>query len=661
MDIINFTETQKLYLVFENGAINEFYSDHVKKSCFYENYIKEIIFENFYESQPENISHNKIYYKTFFAEFLNLKHDQLSNYNIMSSDDVEILYREFVDYLNLNLPNITVKAQELKVTTKNFEVIEKTYFEETSNVKDKYYLLLHCNLINIIIDYLILKNFTLEKNFRYILGERPEYFISNQIKCQPKNIIIFSPNLEKIYEYKKLGTWTAFISKYVITTFHKEIKQKKSLKELDRETSIFQENFNDQHYIMDLGKANKNFLIKYGRFFDFASLSFNSLNNYFQYIIEINLQSRNENNANTEKLKAKIKEINPVRVMILVKNLFKYREFLRGFEYYKSDNEIFYQSYCGADEEQYMALNGEFDVVFCKLTRDGELKYFENLLKTINDYISKNPQIYNANNLENMDYFNDRGKMIDILNQVVKKGENITKQHKTNIIVPRSNLVRLENIDTTEKFKNFLKENNLNLPIILKLTGPGENFDHLMSSIVSEKGIDNYISHIVEFGKNDINKIEILVQSFFNHGGKVIKSYYLNGKAHNFLRPSLPDMKEEYSLAFEEFKNGYFNFYTSDLVSKKFENIWSQLHIEQNLEQIIDYEYLNKMCKIFELESNKTLFGLDFLYNKEMNEYSLIDCNYFPGYKEFKGIFAPYLKEHILNYYSQFKSNHLIS
>ena len=64
---------------------------------------------------------------------------------------------------------------------------------------------------------------------------------------------------------------------------------------------------------------------------------------------------------------------------------------------------------------------------------------------------------------------------------------------------------------------------------------------------------------------------------------------------------------------------------------------------------------MEEVSKLFETYSKKTLFGLDFIFDLKNNNYSLIDCNYFPGYKEIEKEFGKHLTEHINYYHSKNK------
>jgi len=93
------------------------------------------------------------------------------------------------------------------------------------------------------------------------------------------------------------------------------------------------------------------------------------------------------------------------------------------------------------------------------------------------------------------------------------------------------------------------------------------------------------------------------------------------------------------------------------LISEKFYDLFKHLPVNDSIEKKINVNFLQEICDVFEKESGKTLFGLDFLYNEKNNIYSVIDCNYFPGYKETNNEeFCKLLKNHIITYYEDFKN-----
>lgn len=634
-----------LDIVIHDGGLNSIYDEFKNKFMLYDDLLSSIIEFNYNSeensNQEKNLNTLKI--NEVIKSFSNLNKN--TNSIIFNNQELNELCAKFNCHLNYCFANSERKSKtELLINSKNFESAE---IELISRYDGKNIILLHDNLVSLLADYIVLKNLNLDENFIFVYNNKHENQTEfmNLILKSPKNCIFYSRYLEILFEYKCYGVWTVYLTSYIFTTEHKIKKNKNN----ENHTSQSDRVFDNLEYINSINESNKNFMRKKGRFFDFAHISFNCSFNYLKLIHEVN-QQNTDSKADLVKLQERINESNPIKVLILAKALFKFREFQRSLEYYVSDERIIYNFYCGFDQLEEFHLNGEFEIIFFKITRTPEIEYFSELSKTALVITKRNPKIYLANPADNLEYFNDRGEMVKWLNHIAGKTSDLTAEFKTELIIPDSKLVNLKLINSKENFRKFLQENNLNLPLILKIDG--SFLDHYMCSIVADKGIDNFIEY---FNNNTANgfedKINILIQSFFNHGGKVIKSYFINKTAYTYIRPSLPDMLEEYCSTIKEFENGYFCFCTPDLVSKKFEEFTKKFHIDNEIDKKIDYNFLQKICSVFEKESEKTLFGLDFLYNSEKNVYSLIDCNYFPGYKEFKGGLGKIIKEHLLNYY----------
>lgn len=145
-----------------------------------------------------------------------------------------------------------------------------------------------------------------------------------------------------------------------------------------------------------------------------------------------------------------------------------------------------------------------------------------------------------------------------------------------------------------------------------------------------------------------------MLQSFVNHGGYVTKLYRSNRESQIFFRPSLPDASLDLTEKFEQYKNGYFKISTDQLLSENYIEFWKKLSNDRDIENLVNKEYLVALSEIFENFSESTLFGLDFIYDKIKNEYYIIDCNEFPGYKEINNIFNDILIKHIVSYYEEF-------
>jgi len=83
----------------------------------------------------------------------------------------------------------------------------------------------------------------------------------------------------------------------------------------------------------------------------------------------------------------------------------------------------------------------------------------------------------------------------------------------------------------------------------------------------------------------------------------------------------------------------------------------SKFKNKEDLQELVNIEYLHNISDIFQEFSNKTLFGLDYLYDFTNKTYYLVDCNNFPGYKELDREFNIHLTKHVISYYYKHLQN----
>jgi len=144
------------------------------------------------------------------------------------------------------------------------------------------------------------------------------------------------------------------------------------------------------------------------------------------------------------------------------------------------------------------------------------------------------------------------------------------KSIKTELIFPNSKYVSIKLLLDYEENKKFLKENSIDLPIIIKFQSERKEICHQMVLVITDNGLKN----LPEFVKNfDLNNTFCVVQKFANHGGCVLKLYRFNNGSKTYCRPSIPDMFEYYETKFEEFNRGYFTFKTEELLSNRILNL----------------------------------------------------------------------------------------
>ena len=253
-------------------------------------------------------------------------------------------------------------------------------------------------------------------------------------------------------------------------------------------------------------------------------------------------------------------------------------------------------------------------------------------------------EIFFCNNTENTKLFLSRGKQIEMITNFIKE------YNSTKVVLPKSIEEPYLNIETFEKFNEFINKNNLKYPLMLKFTGDRKKYEHLIINIVCEEGLKNFVEYFKEYTCDDNKeKIKIVIQQFVNHGGYVIKLYRINNKSYFYYRPSFPDSKKEFINKYEEYKRSFLELSTSELVTNEYKEFWKKVNgVNDNYKDNVDEQFLSEVGENFEKYSGDSLVGLDFLLDINKGIYYLIDINQFPGYKELFNDFHDILEEHII-------------
>jgi inositol-1,3,4-trisphosphate 5/6-kinase/inositol-tetrakisphosphate 1-kinase len=263
------------------------------------------------------------------------------------------------------------------------------------------------------------------------------------------------------------------------------------------------------------------------------------------------------------------------------------------------------------------------------------------------------------NSNKNLINVNKRDLMIEFLLNFCNcaKLKTVQEKYSTEVLVPHCYPVEYKEIYELYQFENFINEKNLTLPLIIKYSGPRTDFNHLLITIITPEGLSNYVEFFKNYAKGFKDEISMVIQSYVNHGGYVIKLYRISDKAVIYLRPSLPDVTEELTKTCEEYSKGYYQIYTNDLVTPEYKKFWMKLSNNDKIKISKNDEFLDKIAKLFEDYSEMSLFGLDFLYDIKENKYYVVDVNYFPGYKELVPEFNDVIIDHVVKYFKIFKEN----
>jgi hypothetical protein len=589
-----------LNLIFLEGGLNNIYSEYKNQIIDYESLLQEIIKFNFGQNFQKILDD-----ELFYGEFLEINKGKFTSKNkyeyFFKKNELELneLYYSFVEYLNEKNKNLHLNSnynnenlaeiKELKINPKNFQVLEKEFLlKNLEKFPEGKYHLAHDSLLNLLIDYIILKNFHLENLFNLIINpfnsnenlsenklikidnvnDTNNTNYNNEIENEnfyPKNFIFFSYIAEKLYKFYKRGNWIIFLTTFIyIELNNSNIYLRKKIDEI---------NLNNKNFIIEINKKEKEIEKEKekeiekekekekGNFFNFSINFYTCLLNYFPLIHEINKIS-NKKISDFSLLNEKINQLKPIRIFIYIKTLFKNREFIRSAYYYISDFDIFYESSVGFDEIENFYLNFDskekienLNVLFYKLNSE-KIEEKDKLIQTSNFFIKKFPKIYLINNLENLEDFSNKDKMVNLLNRLVNrsKTQEILKEYNLKLFVPKSKEIKFSIVNSKEKFLNFIESNNFGYPLVLKFTGMGKKFEHFISVLLNGDCVGNYVDFIKGYiygNENNIqnnnnsnnnenqdqdDKIDILFQSFFNHHGKFIKLYWVNNQSIIFIR-----------------------------------------------------------------------------------------------------------------------------
>lgn len=193
-----------------------------------------------------------------------------------------------------------------------------------------------------------------------------------------------------------------------------------------------------------------------------------------------------------------------------------------------------------------------------------------------------------------------------------------------------------------------MKQENLDFPVIIK---PDQCEVHKMFLILSESGIKKFVN--VNNLKMLVNNKHFLVQKMIKHDGLMFKNFFINKKSYTFIRPSLPNLEGK-NLEIAHFKDNCFTFKNEFLYNKEDDSFWNSIENfqEEKLLADVNYQLIDYISTHFAHQMDINLFGLDYLYDKETKTYYILECNYFPSYRELKEKLSNEFTEHIFGYHN---------
>ena len=469
-------------------------------------------------------------------------------------------------------------------------------------------------------EYKILKYLKLEENFIFKLKTQ---LIIEIAQC-PKNYIVLSENCLVLQEFQSFGTWTGLLVIFVLSSLDLSgIYYNQIMKNIE--------------------------IIKAGFMPNFTSTTFFQQKYLYKVIFEL-INEYQDINCKSDIFEKKLDK--KLICVTAIRTSFKYSDYKKHRFILSNEDCIFYPHLGGND----ISINKKFNVLLNRIIYEADFLNYRVLLDNMVDYVSKNKEVLLIDNLKNLDGFLLRDKMVELLQRFINLDsvKKVNEKYKVKLAFPTSQYASLKMLVNYNEFKSYLTHHNIDLPIIIKFQSESREISHQMLLIISDNGLKNVHEFVQNF---DLEKTFCVIQKYSNHGGEVLKLYRYGNHSKTYFRPSIADLFPECEQKYEEFSRGYFKFRTEDLLSKKILELWNKFDKPVNFKSEINEIYLDEVSSIFQELSEKTLFGLDFLYDYKNKIYFVIDCNNFPGYKEIEKTFWKELTSHINFYFIKHKNN----
>lgn len=480
----------------------------------------------------------------------------------------------------------------------------------------------HENPLMLLLDELILSTCDCSFDHKFVTTNE----LIDKIKAEgfAKDNIVLNNSIESLLKFHQLGCWTVLLTDIIFS--HEDVEG-----DLNENASEF----------CKIKTANLDYLKQNLKFFSFASNNFYQLHFYYNEIRKVN-NEHSELVAKPHHLNEKINKISPVRVLLCTRTLRRSQEFKKQ-RYYISDEKVLYMSHIGGDD---VSVNGKFDTILSKAVEVKDLQLYKSLFENIVSY-SKLNNVSMLNNLQTLDKFVEKDLQGEFLEEFCKEESVVKMSHQFdhNLAYPSSQVIPMTTLQNKELFFKFLDESKMAFPLVIKYKGKSTFYKHLISFIFNKDCYDKFIS---EFGGEESEGVNCVVQTFVNHGGKVFKLYRICGENYIDMRSSLPDISPELQA---NFPDGFWTFKTIELESEKYVNMLDQYRKNSDKLQSLDHKVLFRFAEAFEEFSKYTLFGLDFMFDYLSGGIYIIDCNSLPGYK-IKIDIAGKLRDHVVKYTS---------
>lgn len=328
-------------------------------------------------------------------------------------------------------------------------------------------------------------------------------------------------------------------------------------------------------------------------------------------------------------------------VLVLVRSLFRKKDFYKVY-FFISKGEVLYKYHIGGND---VHVNDPFHMVNSKMGKIDDRIHYKELLQSVDTVSSHEKSIFLLNSCSDLTIFQDKLKMNSLILDLLSS-EKLKFTHSTYSLCFDIDLCLSSEIIYDQIESKALA--CLSFPFILKFGGLNTDDHHKTIIVLSSKGLSQVVENEIH-NSNCIDEakkgmINLIIQEYVE-SKYVIKAYRINRRTFFIKR------KLNQQMTIEKVREIGFLSINNKINEKSIGDISSNDIISSDIQKEIEI-----IMEIFERKTKKNLFGLDFLLEEPRKErLFLIDCNYFPGYKELKSSISQLMREHCLEYYKEFK------
>ena len=286
---------------------------------------------------------------------------------------------------------------------------------------------------------------------------------------------------------------------------------------------------------------------------------------------------------------------------------------------------------------------------FYNSNKDIYKKYFQNIFDIKKEIVQLHP-------ISIIDTLFNRYLVYQLLYNFVNDIQSYTKEMNIKLEVPLSLKYKynenLNNIENLSELKKIIS-NNILYPFMIK---PVSCEHHEMKLILNEEGLNEIFLNETKNKEFIFKCKEFIIQKYINHGGEMIKTFCINGKSYEFIRPSTPNLDKNSNNKISE--TGEFSLYNELIYQSKKNNIFRDLNSNtENTKKILEDKFnIVKQITLLFLEKTKiTLFGLDYLYDNINDIFYILEINYFPSYRELGNKINSEFDRHVIKFYHEYK------